>query len=100
MVNFGLLARDVRVRRTGDVRMRGVQVLIQSKSPLRKRRSSQIVAKDGHAACGKRGSKLGKEKNGRLFRLGRTKNTPEMQLHVDRQLLDHVPLKKVIWNIC
>ena len=74
--------------------MRGEQVLIQSKSPLRKRRSSQIAAKDGHAAFGKRGRKFGKEKNERPLRLGRTKNTPDMQLHVDRQLLDHVPLKK------
>ena len=40
----------------------------------------------------KRGRKLGKNKNGRSFRCGRTKNTPDMQLHVGRQLLDHVPL--------
>ena len=52
------------------------------------------MAKDGHAAFGKRGSKLGKEKNGRLFRLGRTKNTPDMQHHEDRQLLDHMSTQK------
>ena len=56
---FGLLARDVRVRETGDVRMRGEQVLIQSLSPPRKRQSSQIVAEDGHAALGKRKKRMG-----------------------------------------
>ena len=85
--------RDVRVRRPDDLRMRGEQFLIQSMSPLRKRRSSQIVAQGGRAAPGKCGGKLDKEKNGRPFRLGRTKSTSDMQLHVGRQLLDHAPLQ-------
>ena len=57
-------------------------------------RQGSVVAKDGHATCGKRGRKLGNEKNGRPFRLGRTKHTSDMHLHVGRQLLDHVPLQK------
>ena len=69
--------------------MRGEQVLTRSKSPPRKRRSSEIVAKDVHTALGKSG-----RKNGRPLKLGRTKNTPDMQLHVDRQHLDHVPFQK------
>ena len=39
-------------------------------------------------------AKLGKKKNGSLFRIGRTKNTPDTQLHVGLQLLDHVPFRK------
>ena len=90
---FGLLARHGWLRRPGDVRMRGGQFLIQSVSPPRKRRSSQIVAKDGHAAPGKCGGELDKEKYGHPFGLGRTKGTSEMQFHVGRQLVDHVPLQ-------
>ena len=56
--------------------------------------ATQIAAKDSHVTCGKRGRKLGNEKNGRPFRLRRTKHTSDMHLHVGRQLLDHVPLQK------
>ena len=43
--------------------MRGQELLIESMSPPRKCRSSQIVAKDGYAASGKCGRDLDKEKN-------------------------------------
>ena len=78
----GSRARDGWVRRPRDVRMRGEPFLIQSMSPLRKRRCSQIVAEDGHAAPGKCGGELDKKKNGRLFGLGRAKGTSDMQFHV------------------
>ena len=58
MDNCGPFARDVGVRGTGDVRMRGEQILIQSMCPSRKRRRSQIVTMDGHAAPSKGGGKL------------------------------------------
>ena len=61
-VDRGPPARDVWVRRKGNVRMRREQFLIQSVCPPRKRRSSQIVAKDGHAAPGKCGEDLDKGK--------------------------------------
>ena len=83
-----------RARWPGSVRMRGEQFLIQSVSPLGMRRSSQIVAKDGHAAVGKCGGNVGNEKKGYLFRFGKAKGTPDMQFCVGRQLLDHVPFQK------
>ena len=43
---------------------------------------------------GKCGGKLDKEEQGRLFRLGRTKSTSDMQLHVGQQLLDHDQFKR------
>ena len=52
------------------------------------------MAKNDHAAPGKDGGELDKKKNGRPCRRGRTKSTSDMQLHVVRQLLDHVPLQK------
>ena len=58
MGHFGPLARDVRVRGTGDVRMRGVQVY---RCLRRYCRSAQIVAEDGHAPIGERGRQLGKK---------------------------------------
>ena len=45
----------------------GEQFLIQSRPPPRKRRSSQIAAKDGHAAHGKSEGKLDKKNNGASF---------------------------------
>ena len=86
-------SRDVRVRRTGNVRMRGGRVLIQSMSPPRTRRSSQIGTTQLLAKCG---INLDQEKNGHPFGLGRTKSTTDMQFHVGRQLLDHVPFRKTL----
>ena len=54
--------------------MCGGQILIRSMSSPRKRRNSQIVAEDGHAAVGKRGRSQGKEKNGNSFRVGRAED--------------------------
>ena len=39
----------------------------------RERRSSQVMAEDGHATHGKSGRKMGKEKNRRPFRSAKTK---------------------------
>ena len=79
----------------GDVRMRGEPVLIQSMSPPRKHRSSQIAAEDGHATIGERGRKLCKEKMSVLLDVeGPKTHTPDMQLHAGRQFLDHVTLQK------
>ena len=72
---FSPLARDGWSRRPGCVRMRGEQFLLQSTSSPRKRRSSQMAAKDGHAAPGKCGGELNKEKNGYPPKLGRAKFT-------------------------
>ena len=58
---------------TGDVQMRGEQVLIQSQPQPRQRPSSQIMTEDAHAAADKRGRKLSKEKKlGAFSDFGRT----------------------------
>ena len=82
------------VRSPGYVRKRGEHFLVQLVSPPRKRRSSQIVVKDGHAAPGKCGGELDKEKNGHPFVCGRAKGTSTLQLHVGRQLLDDMSLSE------
>ena len=97
---FSSVARDGWVTSPGYVRKRGEQFLVQSVSPQRKRQSSLIVAKDGHAGSGKCGGELDKEKNGHPFGFGKAKGTSNLQLHVDRQLLDHVPLQNFVSNRC
>ena len=62
-------------------------------SPPRKRRSSKIVAKDGHAAPGKCGGELDKEKNWYPSGLGRRKGTSGFAVSCGRQFLDHVPIQ-------
>ena len=48
------------------------------------------MAEDDHADLGKCGTRMEEEKGGRHFRSGRTKNSPDLQFHVGRQLLGHV----------
>ena len=61
---FSPPARDVRVRGKHDVRMRWQQFIVQSMSPPKKHRSSQRVAKDGHAVPGRRGENWTKKRMG------------------------------------
>ena len=42
----------------------------------------------GHAAIGKRGRSMGKERNGIYFGHTRTEEAPDLQPHVGRQLLE------------
>ena len=44
-------------------------------------------------APGKGGRGLGEETKGRPFRFGRTKNPPDVQSHVGRQFLGHIPFQ-------
>ena len=74
-----------------NVRM---QIRFQSVSPPGECRSSPFVAKDGHAAPGQCGRRVGKKKNGSPLGLRRRQGTSDLQLHVGRQLLDLVPLQK------